>query len=276
MKEKLVPTYLVELFAVVNLAFLGGDIFIAHSANAFARTPEWFPLIFSALAALVLAPSLLSPRLWARWRWPALVVGGLAVVVGVAGMLYHLESGFFRQRTLHDLVYSAPFAAPLAYVGVGLLLVLSRLEVPGSLVWCQWVIFLALGGFVGNFALSLGDHAQNGFASAAEWIPVAAAALAVGFLAVAMFRPGDRRFRRITLALMGVELAVAVAGVVFHWIGILASHGPDFSYQLFYGPPAFAPLLFANLALLAGLGLWGFARIESGLSEHAALGVRPR
>ena len=188
-------------------------------------------------------------------------------------MIFHLESGFFRERTLHDLVYAAPFAAPLAYIGVGLLVILSRVETPGSLVWSQWVMFLALGGFVGNFALSLTDHAQNGFYATAEWIPVAAAAVAIGFLGIATFRPGDARFRKITGGVMAIELAVAIAGVVFHWVGIFETPGPDFAYRVVYGPPAFAPLLFANLALLAALGLWAAGRATpaaAGASTAAA------
>ena len=39
-----------ELFIVANFAFLGVDISIAHSANAFGEKPEWYPLIFSAAA----------------------------------------------------------------------------------------------------------------------------------------------------------------------------------------------------------------------------------
>lgn len=256
MRPSLSPAWLVEAFAVANLAFLGGDILIAHAANEFARKPEWFPLFFSALATVFLTPALLSDRLWRRWRIPALVVGAAAIAIGVLGMVYHLESGFFRQRTLHELVYAAPFVAPLAYVGIGLLIILTRLEVPGSTRWRQWVVFLALGGFVGNFVLSLGDHAQNGFQSASEWIPVAAAALAVGFLLVALLRPLDASFARLTLWVMVLEALVGILGAVLHWLGIFASGGPDFAYQVLYGPPAFAPLLFVNLALLAGLGLW--------------------
>jgi len=38
--------------------------------------------------------------------------------------------------------------------------------------WPLWAIFLALGGFVGNFTFSVTDHAQNGFYHSSEWIPV--------------------------------------------------------------------------------------------------------
>ena len=43
-------------------------------------------------------------------------------------------------------------------------------------------MLMALGGFFGNFVLSLTDHATNGFFLSTEWIPVFSAAVAVGFL----------------------------------------------------------------------------------------------
>ena len=54
------------------------------------------------------------------------------------------------------------------YVTAALLLI--RLEPSGSRGFGPWVTFLALGGFIGNLALTLADHAQNGFFFRSEWI----------------------------------------------------------------------------------------------------------
>jgi hypothetical protein len=43
-----------EAFAVLNLAFLVPDIYLAHSANAFRHSAEYIPLYFSRGAPLVL------------------------------------------------------------------------------------------------------------------------------------------------------------------------------------------------------------------------------
>src|SRR5262249_33790614 len=146
----------------------------------------------------------------------AIAVAAGSIAIGLAGMIYHLQSGFFREQTLRALVYAAPFAAPLAYVGVGLLILLSRLEQPQSLAWSAWVVFLALGGFAGNFVLSLTDHAQNGFFRDSEWIAVGAAAFGVSFLLMAVLRPRDRPLLYICLFVLAGEAVVGLAGQILH------------------------------------------------------------
>ena len=85
------------------------------------------------------------------------------MVIGLTGVILHLDSQFFHARTLRSLTYAAPFAAPLAYTGLGLLLIVNRMVEPDDIEWAQWVLLLALGGFAGNFVFSLTDHAMNGF-----------------------------------------------------------------------------------------------------------------
>ena len=257
---------LLEGFVLSNLAFLALDVYIAHAVNDFRDPLEWLPVAFAALgsAALVVlfavrvARSGVSPvRLP---RLPGFLVGWGSILVGVGGLLLHLESRFFRELTLESLVYSAPFAAPLAFAGLGLLLLLNRMVAPESEDWGRWVVLLALGGFIGNFALSLADHAQNGFFFAREWIAVVAAAFAVAFLALAAFgRPG-RRFLLWCHAVMNLQILVGLLGFWYHVaarLGDEAGLGAEgWTRELVFGAPLFAPLLFADLALLAALGLW--------------------
>ena len=107
-----------EAFVLVNLAFLSLDIYLAHSVNQFHRAAEYIPLYFSLAAPLVLLVGLLAGE-WltfpAVWRDLGYLVGWLAVVIGLVGVVLHLDSHFFIERTLKSLVYAAPFAAPLAY-----------------------------------------------------------------------------------------------------------------------------------------------------------------
>lgn len=250
---------LVELFAIANLAFLTLDVFLAHSVNAFHYPIERIPVGFGVAGAAVLLAGLGADAFdlhRARARWAGYVVGWAAIAVGVAGLFLHLESSFFEQQTLRSLVYTAPFAAPLAFAGLGLLVLANRHVPRASLEWGQWVLLLAWGGFVGNFALSLADHAQNGFFDPREWIPVVAAALAVGFLLVALLRPADRPLRAACFVVLAVQGLVALAGFGFHLVADLRPHGAGLVEGILYGAPPFAPLLFADLAALAAIALW--------------------
>ena len=246
------PRTAVELFAAGNLAFLAVDVYIAHLVNAFERPEEWIPVVLSVAGPVLLAAG------WAAKRdWPGLVAGWASVAVGVAGMVFHLESHFFEEQTIRNLVYTAPFVAPLAYAGIGLLLILDRSVDAASLEWAQWVLFLALGGFAGNFVLSLADHAQNGFFNRGEWIPVAASALACAFLLMIVVRPLDAPLLRATAWILALQTLTGVAGFALHVRANMSRPGETLMARFIYGAPVFAPLLFANLALLAAIGLWG-------------------
>ncbi len=246
--------WLLEVFVFVNLAFLAVDVYMAHSVNDFAVEIEWLPVYFSAIAPLFLLPGLVRRR-WQEGfdRWAGLIVGTCSLAVGVGGMFLHLKSSFFAHQTLISLVYAAPFVAPLSYAGVGLLLILNRTEHDD---WGRWILFLALAGWIGNFGLSLLDHAQNGFFYPSEWISVGAAGFAVAFLGASFFFSDDRPLLQWTVGVMGIQVVVGVVGAGLHLAGSLASSGPSLWYKVIFGAPVFAPLLFANLAALAAIGLW--------------------
>ncbi len=265
------PWVWVEVFVLVNLAALTADIYLAHSVNQFgvhAGRPhgnlwQYVPLYFSAGAPVVLLLALLAlgrrPRV-RRWLDPGFLVGWAAVLIGLVGMVLHLDSHFFQERTLRSLVYSAPFAAPLAYTGLGLLLVMNRMVDADSLEWAQWVTLLALGGFVGNFVFSLTDHAQIGFFHGEEWIPVISSAFAVGFLAVPFLVKVDRRFLGLCAVVLLAQAVVGLLGFYYHLRADL--HGPsrNLLHNIIDGAPLMAPLLFPNLVLLALIGLWVMSR----------------
>jgi len=257
------PRLLTELFAVANLGFLGVDIFIAHAVNDFANPAEWIPVGFAPAAAILLGVAMLASR-FDPWRTGSygvgLAVGWASVLVGVAGMIYHLSSQFFVRETIKNLVYTAPFAAPLAFAGVGLLIILNRTVRPDRPDWSRWVLVLALGGFVGNFVLSLADHAQNGFFQPMEWAPVFAAAFGASFLlaaAAARVRPG---FLKLCGLVLAIQALVGAVGFVLHLLADLHGPGPTLWDNILYGAPIFAPLLFADLAVLGAIGLWARAQ----------------
>ena len=248
------PALWVELFVTVNL-----DIVIAHSVNHFGKPAEYIPLYVSLAAPIVLIV-LISLR-WlggfqSPWRDMGYLVAWLSILVGLGGVLYHLESRFFLDRTLKSLTYAAPFAAPLAYTGLGFLLLVNRMVAVKSAEWARWVILLALGGFFGNFVLSLTDHASNGFFDRTEWIPVISSAFATGFLLVPLIMTVTRRFLDLCLIVMIVQALVGLLGFWFHLQANLVEPGHSLWEKLVNGAPPMAPLLFPNLVGLAFIGLW--------------------
>jgi hypothetical protein len=253
------PQLWVELFATINLAILAADIYIAHSVNHFQKAAEYIPLYFSIAAPVVLV--VVIALRWmghfeAPWRDVGYMVGWLSVLVGLGGVLYHLESRFFLDRTLKSLTYAAPFAAPLAYTGLGFLLLMNRMVGARTAEWARWVLFLALGGFFGNLVLSLTDHASNGFFARTEWIPVVSSALATGFLIVPLVLNVTRRFMDVCLMVMMVQALVGILGFWFHIQANLVEPGHSLFDRLVNGAPPMAPLLFPNLVGLALIGMW--------------------
>lgn len=182
----------------------GGGAHGAHLANELARRVEWAPIVFSAIATPLLVPVALGSERAVFRHVDRLVAIG-ASPVGVAGMILHHESGFCEKQTLHDLVYSAPFVAPVSYVGVGLLLLLVRSPDADGSAFGPWILALTL-----------------------VRAPGMARAIMRACTVVMILEVGEPR----------------------------SAPRDDVARDRFvFGAPAFAPLLFANAALLAVIGL---------------------
>ena len=257
------PELWVEAFAILNIGFLTFDIYLAHSVNQFRNPAEYIPLSFSAIAPLVLVVAL-TQRNRRRVVWKILghFIGWSAILVGLAGVILHLESSFFYERTIRSLTYSAPFAAPLAYTGLGFLLVMNRMVDRKSVEWAQWILLFTMGGFIGNFVFSLADHAGNGFFFAVEWVPVVASAVAIGFLCVPLVMRVSRLFIDITAAVLLLEALVGVWGFALHTLSNLRGPSVHPFDNFIYGAPPMAPLLFPNLMILGIIGLWQLRSID--------------
>src|SRR5262245_5660092 len=264
---------LVELFVLFNFGGLVADIFLAHSENHFRRAAEYIPLYFSLASTVVLALIVAWRRRWpAVWLDVGYFIGWLAVVIGVVGVVLHLDSRFFFERTIRSLTYAAPFAAPLAYTGLGLLLIANRMVDPDSREWAQWVLLLALGGFVGNFIFSLTDHAQNGFFNRAEWIPVVSSALAIGLLVVPFISRVTTSYLWLCAGGLGLQALVGIAGFLLHARATLARPAAGLFEKIIGGPPALAPLLFPNLVVL---GLIALAAMLPGVAHPPRIDRSP-
>ena len=253
------PQIWIEIFVIANIGFLTFDIYLAHSVNQFRRAPEYLPLYFSASAPAFLMLGLyFCNRRPAVWSALGYLVGGASVLIGLVGVIFHLESRFFYDRTILSLTYSAPFAAPLAYTGLGFLLIMNRMVDPRTGEWAQWVQLFTLGGFVGNFIFSLTDHAGNGFFKSLEWVPVIASAIAIGFLAVPLMAKVSRSYLYLVAFVLLLEAGVGIWGFLLHALSNLRGPSIHAFDNFVYGAPPLAPLLFPNLVLLGLIGLWRF------------------
>jgi hypothetical protein len=150
----------------------------------------------------------------------------------------------------------------MAYMGLGCLLLMNCMIEHKSKEWAQWVLFLAMGGFAGNFALSLTDHAQNAFFHWTEWIPVISSAFAVGFLCVLLVIKTGRDFLGLSAGVLALQIVVGALGFALHAWG--DSHGPSPGLweNVIHGAPPFAPLLLPNLAILGLLGILALDHYE--------------
>lgn len=248
-------TRLLDYFISVNLAFLAVDVYIAHAVGGFTHTIEWIPIYFSLIAFGVF----ISVHLTGKTQWLQscrTFFGWSAICIGIAGMLFHLNDTFFTDASLKNLVYAAPFVAPLAYTGIGLLLLLNNLISDTEPEWAKWVLFLSLCGWCGNFILSVLDHAQNGFFNSTEWLPVIASALASSSLGTLLCMKHKQRFIPFCVLVLCLNIIIGVVGFFLHLAADLQVPAIQSTDKLLYGAPLFAPLLFPNLSLLALLGIW--------------------
>src|SRR6058998_1793446 len=89
----------IELFALFNLAGLTPDILLAHSVNRFRARSEYVPLIFSMVAPIILVIAMWSfaKGKWRLWKMLGYLVGWCSVLIGIVGLVLHLESQFFQR-----------------------------------------------------------------------------------------------------------------------------------------------------------------------------------
>jgi hypothetical protein len=239
------------VFAGANLLGLFPDVWLAHTSFWHSRA-EGIPLTVSlggGLVVLVAAAIGLRPATRLALDLVALV----CLATGAAGLAWHAGSQTLRHPTLQNLVYSAPILAPAAYAGLGLLLVAAA-HVGGAAARGRVVLLLAGLGLGGNFVLCLLDHAQNGFWAPVEWASVVAGALGGVTVTTAAFLELRRPEERFVWWVLAAMLLAATAGTLLHAHANLQTSGPLLD-RMRYGAPIFAPALFADLALLAALGL---------------------
>ena len=248
---------IVELFIIFNLAFLSLESFLAHSMDEFRDPREWIPFYFSIVATALLILDLVGRRIVQKvTAHLGLVVGLAAIFIGIGGIVLHLQSEFWYHPSMGSLVYRAPFTAPLAYIGLGILLIVNRYVSTQERSWGQYVVLLGLCGFLVTFVMVLLDHAQNGYFYVSQLIPVISCAFAVGFLAVALMGNPSRLLVNLCFAVLVIQCIVGVGGFYYHLVAILDGPFSSKFDNFIHTAPLFVPLLMVDLSLLSAIGLW--------------------
>jgi hypothetical protein len=75
-------------------------------------------------------------------------------------------------------------------------------------------------------------------------------------------------FLRYCLILMTVEIGVGLAGWILHLVSVIKSPMASLWDRVVYSAPIFAPMLFADLAILAMIGIVALSRTLANIQVH--------
>ncbi len=264
-----------SLSAVAGFSgLLGGlEVTLQHYRGSYNQRVMYSPVILGLLLFAAGAGGAASPRL-ARSVLP--IASAALLADGVAGFGFHVR-GIARKPggwriPITNLVMGPPVFAPLL-LGIGGFLGLvasmlrperrrDRLFRLGSSRARPFARRIREGRFQGMLAgatavsaalngfEALYSHYKTNFRYRAQWIPVAIAPPLVAAGVAAVF--SDRAARYALAPLSAAAIAAGSVGVFYHSRGVARRPGGMGHpvYNLTYGPPVFAPLLFAASGFL--------------------------
>ncbi len=239
------------------------DNLTEHYRGGFRRRLMWVPVVANPAVAAVAVASALSRR--PQWRRLFLAASGAQVVISVVGFVEHQrgikrQPGRGRHAYLYNAWYGPPVAAPLQYLGFGILGLVATLPHRALAPLLRVLtlrrllrLYTAL-----NVPPTWGEiaylHARGSFQDPFQWLPVVAlpAAGAASAAAVANDEgPAATAHRAGARAVVGLGMV----GTVFHMVGLdRRYHGLDRRSLVFNwlsGPPVPAPLQLIGLGLAA-------------------------
>ena len=279
-----------SFLAGASSVLAGAEVAYEHYKGSYGQRIMYSPPILGGamtIAGLLGAISTRAARTVLRWT------SAITLLDGLLGFIFHVR-GVARKPggwrlPIANIIMGPPIFAPLlfgvsAYLGLiasflrpeesapmilrepkAKLLSLSSADLAAQHPWTiglregRFQKHLAIATIVGTFcsgAEAVYSHYKNNFRYFAQWTPVIITPLLIGAAAGAIVSP---KIARTWLPAMSL-LAIADGGVGFfyHARGIVRRPGglQKPLYNLIYGPPIFAPLLFAacgTIGLLASL-----------------------
>ena len=256
----------IAVITTVSTALLWVDNLSEHYRGGFHRKLMYVPIVVSPLVAAAGAVAALSGG--RRGNTVFGVLSGLQATIAAVGFIEHQRAilnkpgGRQPRQLLFNAWYGPPVAAPLQYLGLGLLGLMAT--VPHSIaapalrrVSANRLMraftamnILPLWGEIGYL------HARGSFQNPAQWIPVVTLPL-VGVLSALAATSNSGTARAAAKVASGWTAVLGAAGTGFHLYGLHRRYGGyrrgSFLFNWLNGPPAPAPLQ------MIGLGLAGLA-----------------
>jgi hypothetical protein len=263
---------LMMLMVAFNELMLAVEIYVAHSTSGTIVVNEWIPIIFGAIAAMILG---LAGLISLRKRELAMILAiptlFTSLLVGLLGVYFHLVRAvlpfapFGQQVNVPLFIWAPPILAPLTFalvaaIGLSAIWVENPVD-SGSLILFKglrarlpfsktrgYYLFVSLG-LLATLISSVLDHARTNFSTPWLWVPTAAGVLGtVVALLMGVFEKPSSRDIGMYLVTMILVILVGVTGVVLHLLTNLTSEGVFVGERFLRGAPILAPLLFADLA----------------------------
>jgi hypothetical protein len=251
----------------------GLEVGYEHYKGSYSNPVMYSPVVLSAVLVAAGTGAVFSRRVATTFLRTASAV---SLVDGVVGLGFHIR-GIARKPggwrlPVTNIVMGPPLFAPLlfgtsAYLGV-LASYLRREEDPPNReaqaiydASGDWRVEISRGRFQKHLCVitvawaffsgfeALYSHYKSAFRYRAQWTPV----LLAPVLMAAGAAIWSRRIARTLLPAASVlALADGAVGFYYHARGVLARPGGSkkLTYNILYGPPVFAPLLFAACGFL--------------------------
>ncbi len=278
-----------SLLTAVTSIVSGLEVAYEHYRGSYSRRVMYTPVILSVLLAVAGFAGFFSKRA-ARTvlRWVAFVT---LVDAGV-GFYFHVR-GIYRKPggwrlPMTNMIMGPPVFAPLlfgtsAYLGLiasylqreeilhadpdanedssltrllpsaaGRELISEEQDIREGKFQQQVAIVAGVSALLSGFEAYY-SHYKNNFRYKAQWSPVAIAPILAG---VSFASTKNRRWAATALPVISaVAAADAAVGFYYHARGVLRRPGgrKHLLYNIMYGPPIFAPLLFGAAGMLGGL-----------------------
>lgn len=247
------------LVAATTLVLLA-DALSGHYRSGFAFRAQYVPFVSGGLLLVSAMLAGVAPEV--AWANKALrAAGWLAVVTGAVGFGFHHYYGIAKKPggykwLLHYLMYGAPQLAPLALTGTGVLALIvadglaRRANFVGINVRSALFIFVAIA-LAGAILQAGVMHYRGAFNNPAMYAPFVAPLCAVFVSVWAAFAPGREASLALAI-LLWLTFLTGFVGLGMHLRGLGRQMGGLYValFNWLEGPPAFAPALFASLAVI--------------------------